>query len=54
MERFLMNPENGSVDVEDKWMAEMFSWDDDPEECQRQFNTLIEVVQDENGDWIEV
>lgn len=54
MERFLMNPQTGSVDAEDKWMVEMFAWDDDLEECQRQFNALIEVEQDENGDWIEV
>lgn len=52
MDRYLMNPATGSVDVEDNWMAEMFTWDDDPAECQRQFNSLIEVIQEAGGNWI--
>lgn len=52
-EKFLMNPATGSVDTEENWLAEMTSWDEDPEECQRQFDTLIEVVKDKNGDWVE-
>jgi hypothetical protein len=54
MEQYLMNPVTGSVDIADNWAAEMFTWDDDPAECQRQFNRLIEVVRDANGDWIEI
>jgi hypothetical protein len=50
---FLMNTVTGAVDTLDHWAAEMFTWDDDPAECQREFNSLIEVVQDVNGDWIE-
>lgn len=52
MDEYLMNTVTGSVDTLDHWAAEMFTWDDDPAECQRQFNALIEVVQDINGDWI--
>lgn len=53
MEQYLMNPLNGSVDTLDHWAAEMFTWNDDSAECQRLFNFLIAVEQDENGDWIE-
>ncbi|KAB0585072.1 hypothetical protein [Edwardsiella anguillarum] len=52
-EKFLMNPATGSVDSDENWIAEMPSWNDDPVECQRQFDTLIEVVKDEDGSWIE-
>ena len=53
-EKFLMNPFTGSVDTEENWLSEMSSWDEDPKECQRQFDTLIEVVKNEHGDWVEV
>ena len=53
MDQYLMNTVTGSVDTLDHWAAEMFTWDDDPTECQRQFNSLVPVVQDINGDWIE-
>lgn len=39
-----MNPFTGSVDTEENWLAEMPTWDEDPEECKRQFDTLVEVV----------
>lgn len=47
----LMNPRTGSVDTEENWLAEMPTWEGDQ---HTQFNTLIEVKQDENGDWIEL
>lgn len=53
-EVFLMNPFTGSVDTEESWRSEMPEWDEDPTECQRQFDTLIEVVKDENDNWVEV
>ncbi|HBR1366646.1 TPA: hypothetical protein L9L56_004470 [Klebsiella pneumoniae] len=51
--KFLMNPLTGSVDTEENWLAEMPTWDEDPAECRRQFDTLIEVVKDAEGNWIE-
>lgn len=53
-EKFLMNHYTGSVDTEENWLEEMPTWDDDPKECQRQFDTLIEVAKNDNGDWFEV
>ncbi|UAN18597.1 MULTISPECIES: helix-turn-helix domain-containing protein [Enterobacter] len=53
-EKFLMNPVTGSVDTEENWLSEMPSWDEDPAECQRQFDTLIEVEKTQNGEWVEV
>lgn len=53
-EKFLMNPETGSVDTEENWLAEMPGWSDDKEECRRQFDALTEVVKNESGDWVEV
>ncbi|HCA9725818.1 TPA: helix-turn-helix domain-containing protein [Klebsiella pneumoniae] len=52
-DKFLMNPPTGSVDTEENWLAEMPTWDEDPAECRRQFDTLIEVVKDADGNWIE-
>lgn len=49
-EKFLMNPFTGSVDTEENWLSEMPTWDDDPKECQRQFDTLIEVTKNDNGE----
>ncbi|HHN8578944.1 TPA: hypothetical protein ACRR44_005286 [Klebsiella quasipneumoniae] len=51
--KMLMNHYTGSVDTEENWLCEMPTWDDDPAECQRQFDTLVEVVKTENGDWVE-
>ncbi len=53
MDEYLMNPATGRVDLADNWQAEMLTWDDDPDECQRQFNSLVAVVQDDSGAWIE-
>ena len=53
-EKFLMNSFTGSVDTEENWLSEMPTWNDDPKECQRQFDTLIEVTKNDSGDWIEV
>lgn len=53
-EKFLMNPFTGSVDTEENWLSEMSSWDEDPKECQRQFDALIKVVKNDDGDWVEV
>ncbi|EPJ3296516.1 hypothetical protein VNI85_22290 [Klebsiella variicola] len=52
-EKFLMNPFTGSVDTEENWLAEMPTWDEDLAECKRQFDTLVEVVKNEDGDWVE-
>ncbi len=53
-EKYLMNPFTGSVDTEESWLSEMPTWNDDPKECQRQFDTLIEVTKNDNGDWVKV
>jgi len=63
MEKYLMNPYTGSVDTEENWKEEQhtltsnFMDEDleefDPVEQQRQFDALIEVVKDKNGDWVE-
>lgn len=57
--KYLMEPNSGSVDTEENWLAEMPTWDceDDEEESltqQEQFDSLIEVVKDKNGNWMEV
>lgn len=52
-EKYLMNPFTGSVDTEENWRAEMPTWDEDPAECERQFNTLVEVVKNDSGDWVK-
>ncbi len=61
MEKYLMNIGTGSVDTEENWKAEMSGWPCmvdgvevfDPEDQQRQFDSLVEVVKEENGDWVE-
>lgn len=51
----LMNPATGSVDTRENWIAEMSTWETNSKglSAQEQFDALIEVVKDENGDWIE-
>ena len=49
----LMNPATGSVYSRGNWLAEMSTWNENSKECQRQFDSLVKVVRDENGDWIE-
>ena len=63
-QKMLMNPVTGSVDCEETWLYSMPSFEVDQdvftdqrmidEERLRQFNSLIEVVRDEEEDWVEV
>lgn len=50
-ETYLMNPATGSVDTKESWLAEMPKWEGDQ---QAQFDSLVEVVKDDSGDWVEV
>jgi len=50
MAKYLMNPATGSVDTEENWLAVMPAWEG---EQQEQFDSLIEVVKDDDGQWIE-
>lgn len=60
-EKFLMNPLTGSVDTEENWLSEMSEWAVDPELSEEdaklvrrlQFDRLIEVTKNENGEWVE-
>lgn len=45
-----MNIHTGSVDTWESWVEESHTWADPEAELA----SLVEVVQDENGDWIEV
>lgn len=55
MEKFFMNPETGSVDTWENWVADSAEWDSDSDlSIQDQLNSLIEVEKDEDGSWIEV
>ena len=54
MEKMLMNPATGSVATLEEWKADFESmtaeeWGGETFECAG----LVEVVQNENGDWIE-
>lgn len=57
MTKYLMNPVTGSVGTEESWLSEMSEWEvgggHDHKSRDDQFRTLIEVVKDENGDWVE-
>lgn len=55
MPKMLMNPHTGSVDTAENWMAEMSTWEtnDEGKTPQEQFDSLVEVVQDEEGNWIQ-
>jgi hypothetical protein len=46
-----MNPATGSVDTYSNWVAESADWEGD---VQAQLDSLVEVVKDANGDWVEV
>lgn len=56
---YLMNPATGSVDTKGNWLAEMPTWpgpdDENPTQPspQEQFESLIEVVKNKDGDWVE-
>ena len=49
-ERYLMNPVTGSVDTESQWLSDMTTWEGD---AQDQFDSLVEVVKNTYGDWVE-
>lgn len=49
----LMNTPTGSVDTAENWAAEAYTWSDCEDEIYEQFEELIEVKKDKNGDWIE-
>ena len=51
MVRYLMNPVTGSVDTESQWLSDMTTWEGD--NAQQQFDSLIEVVKNSDGDWVE-
>ena len=55
MPTFLINPSTGSVDTKENWVSEISNWEKnkDGNDAQSQFDSLVEVVKDENGDWIE-
>lgn len=44
MNVYLMNPHTGSVDTEENWNDEGYTTEN---------SELIEVVKDENGEWVE-
>jgi hypothetical protein len=50
---YLMNPHSGTVQTDVEWLAEMHEWGDDEKTREEQFKSLIPVVKDENGDWVE-
>ena len=50
-ERYLMNPVTGSVDTESQWLSDMTTWEGD---AQEQFDSLVEVVKNTYGDWVEI
>ena len=50
-ERCLMNPATGSVDTESQWLSDMTTWEGD---AQEQFDSLVEVVKNTYGDWVEI
>ena len=51
-ERYLMNPATGSVDTESQWLSDMTTWEGG--DAQEQFDSLIEVVKNSDGDWVEI
>jgi len=54
MTKYLMNIDTGSVDTEANWLADMPNWEESEDFTrQQQFDSLVEVVKDENGDWVE-
>ena len=50
-ERYLMNLVTGSVDTESQWLSDMTTWEGD---AQEQFDSLVEVVKNTYGDWVEI
>ena len=50
-ERYLMNLVTGSIDTESQWLSDMTTWEGD---AQEQFDSLVEVVKNTYGDWVEI
>lgn len=52
---YLMNPHTGSVMPEADWRADMSSWEpsEDGLSPQQQFECLVEVEKDRDGNWVE-
>lgn len=52
---YLMNIPTGSVDTKDQWLSEMPTWEvsSDGLTPQQQFDSLVEVVMDDDGNWVE-
>lgn len=52
---YLMNLVTGSVDTRENWLSEMQDWEvnQDGLTPQQQFESLVEVVLDENNNWVE-
>lgn len=53
-DEFLMNPPTGSVETADSWASEAHLWDEEDKSIEEQFESLVEVKQDEEGNWVEV
>ncbi len=60
MARYLKHPMSGAIQAEEKWLEEMPTWQERAldqgkfKSREQQFADLIEVVEDENGEWIAV
>jgi hypothetical protein len=60
MPRFLKHPVTGAIQPEEKWLEEMPTWQEHSldqgrfRSREQQFADLIEVVEDENGEWVAV
>lgn len=50
MTTYLMNVVTGTVDTKENWLDEMKDWGDTQQE---QFDSLVEVVKDDMGNWVE-
>lgn len=53
---YLMHPITGFVDTRENWLLDMQNWEPDEVDennpsAQEQFDRLVEVEKDENGEW---
>ncbi|RDE60934.1 hypothetical protein DV708_16670 [Aeromonas veronii] len=53
MARHLMNTATGSVDTEENWEADILAWGYSQPAREELFASLVEVVKDEAGNWVE-
>jgi len=51
---YLMHPVTGVVDSQNYWLSKMYFWHEDPVQCKKDFDALIRVVKNENGDWVNL